>query len=44
MKTTATSEWNAKKTAEILDNKSLERNVKTLEEEIEKLRKELKGN
>ena len=36
------NEWQAKKTSEILDNKSLERTMKTQDEEIDRLQKELK--
>jgi len=41
-KNSQTSEWNAKTTTTILDNKSLERTVASLDAEIDKLRKELK--
>jgi len=36
------SEWNAKTTSTILDNKSLERTITTLEAEVDKLKKRIK--
>ncbi len=41
-KTSKTQQWGAKKIEQILDNKSLERNVSSLDTELEGLRKELK--
>jgi len=37
------NEWKAKQTETVLDNKSLERTISTLETEIERLKKELKS-